>query len=163
MPINRVDQAAALGHRDIVKELANACISRFADVRGVGAGIGNGSCCASVKLAAVAADPEQQFRYGSSQAHLLDPNVPYVHGQVFNPVNHAERRAVDAGILGGGYLPHLFVELEPCDGGNGCRTWAATTIPGIHIWYLYDSTPAMGAAHLAGTAAQYAVLNGLLP
>ena len=155
-----VAAAAAAGHRAIVRELANACILRFADVRGVGAGLANASCCACVKLAA-AAPPGQQYRYGNSQAHLLDPDA-VVAGGMFNPGNHAERQA-HAAAGAGMYGNHLFVELPPCPGPLGCAAWAAATIPGINIWWLYPTTAAMTVAHAGGTAAEFLVLNAALP
>lgn len=152
-----VAAAAGTANYHLVKELANACILQFADIRGRGNGVGNGSCCASVKLAG-----GNDFRFGNSQAHILDPDA-VVAGGMFNPQQHAERQAHNAGLLAGGYLPHLFVELPPCPGANGCAVWCAATIPGVTVWWLYPNTGTMVAAHAGGTAAQFAALNAALP
>ncbi len=148
-----------VGNRLIVRDLATACILRFADIRGVGAGVGNASCCASVRLA-VAGPNGPEYRYGSSQAHLLDPNA-IVAGGMFNPGNHAERQAHAA--AGGPYGNHLFVELPPCPGINGCAAWCIATIPLVTVWWLYPDTATMTACHAGGTAAEFLYLNAQIP
>jgi hypothetical protein len=161
MPIAHVSAAAGTAHRDIVKELANACINYFSGIRGPGNGIGNGSCCATVKLTALEFGLPA-YRYGQSQAHNLDPDAINTGG-VFDPQQHAERQAHAAGILAGGYLPHIFVELPPCGGHNGCAAWCGNTVAVANVWYLYPSTAAMTIAHAGGTAAEFGALNTALP
>ena len=151
---------APAGARAHVRDLANACILWFADVRGVGAGVGNASCAACVRLTAGGPNGPE-YRYGHSQAHLLDANA-IVAGGMFNPGNHAERQAHNAAGAGT-YGAHLFVELPPCAGANGCAVWCAATIPGINVWWLYPDTATMTAYHAAGTAAQFHYLNAQLP
>ncbi len=162
MPVNNVAAAAGTANRDIVRELAIACILQFASVRGPGNGVGNGSCCASVKLIAPGLFGVPDYRFGQSQAHLLDADAINAGG-LFNPQNHAERQAHAAGTLAGGYVAHLFVELPPCGGVNGCAAWCAATIPAVNVWWLYANTGAMTAAHAGGTAAEFAALNVALP
>jgi hypothetical protein len=152
--------SAAGLNRPIVRDLAIACIYRFAEIRGVGVGVANGSCCASLLLTAPGPHGPE-YRYGNSQAHLLDPNALVVGG-MFNPGQHAERQA-HAAAMGAPYGNHLFVELPPCPGLNGCATWANATIPGVQLWYLYPNTGTMTATHAGGTAAEMAYLNAQLP
>ena len=162
MPVNNVAAAAGTANRNIVRELASACIMQFAAVRGPGNGVGNGSCCACVKLLAPGMWGVPDYRFGQSQAHLLDADAPNAGG-LFNPANHAERQAHAAGNLAGGYHPHLFVELPPCGGVNGCAAWCLATIPGVNVWWLYPTTAAMTLAHAGGVAAEFAALNVALP
>lgn len=161
MPINPVSAAAGTANKGIVRDLAYACINRFFDVRGARAGIGNGSCCASILLVAPSLIWGADYRFGSSQAHILDPDAVNVGG-MFNPQHHAERQA-HAAAAGAAYVPHLFVELPPCGGVNGCAAWCGATIPGVNVWYLYPNTGAMTAAHAAGSAAQFAAVDAACP
>ncbi|HUE91586.1 hypothetical protein [Pseudomonas sp.] len=154
--------AAAGLNRELARELAMSCIYQFADIRGPGNGVGNGSCCASVKLLAATAEGVADYRFGQSQAHLLDADAVQAGG-LFNPQHHAERQAHNAGVLAGGYHPYMFVELPPCAGLNGCAAWCLATIPGVTVWWLYPDTPTMNAAHAAGTVAQFTALNIALP
>lgn len=162
MPISNVAAAAGTANRDIVRELAQACILYFDEIRGPGNGVGDGSCCAVVRLTAPGLFGLPDYRYGNSQAHLLDADA-INFGGLFNPLQHAERQVHAAGTLAGGYLPHLFVELPPCPGVNGCAAWCAASIPGINVWWLYPSTAAMQAAHRGGVRVQSAALNAALP
>lgn len=162
MPVAHVSAAVGTAHRDIVRELATACILQFQSIRGPGNGVGNGSCCASVRLTAPGPWGAPDYRFGQSQAHLLDADAINVGG-LFNPQHHAERQAHAAGNLAGGYVPHLFVELPPCGGHNGCANWCAANITNVNVWYLYANTQAMVAAHSAGNFAQFAALNQALP
>ena len=155
--------SAAIGaNREIARELAIACIYQFADIRGPGNGVGNGSCCASVKLTAASIWGTPDYRFGQSQAHLLDADAVQAGG-LFNPEHHAERQAHNAGIIAGGYHPYMFVELPPCPGVNGCAAWCLATIPGVIVWWLYPDTATMTAAHAGGTNAQFLALNTALP
>ncbi|MGW8466272.1 hypothetical protein [Pseudomonas sp. CLCA07] len=149
-------------HREIARELAMACIYQFADIRGPGNGVGNGSCCASIKTLAHTPMGTPDYRFGQSQAHLLDSDAVQAGG-LFNPGHHAERQAHNAGNLAGGYHPHMFVELAPCAGANGCAAWCAATIPAVTVWWLYPNTATMVIAHAAGIHAQFAALNVALP
>lgn len=159
MPVAAASTAGM--YRDIVRELANACILQFAAIRGPGNGVGNGSCCASVRVANTPAGLPD-YRFGNSQAQYLDADAINAGG-MFNAANHAERQAHNAGTLAGGYAPHLFVELPPCGGAYGCAAWCAATIAGVNVWYLYPNSVAMVAAHAGGTAAEFLALNAALP
>lgn len=163
MPINNVAAAAGTANRGIVLELAAACIMQFASVRGPGNGVGNGSCCASVRLLAAGVWGVPDYRFGQSQAHLLDADAIHAGG-LFNQQHHAERQAHNAGVIAGGYLPHLFVELHPCVyAPDPCAAWCLATIPAVNVWWLYANTGAMQLAHAGGTAAEFAALNAALP
>lgn len=162
MPINHVSVAAGTVYREIAQELVNQCIVHFHEFRGLGVGIENASCCAILKITAPPAPGHSAYRFGSSQAHILDNDAINVGG-LFNRHHHAERQAHAAGNLAGGYHPHLFIELPPCAGATGCEAWCAATIPGIHVWYLYPDTAAMTLAHAGGTPTQIAALNLALP
>jgi hypothetical protein len=159
MPIDSVARAATAGHRTIVRELALACIHHFLYFRNIGVGVGNGSCCASVKLSAPRV-ARLGYRFGHSQAHLLDRDAIRAGRRLFNPQQHAERQAHAAGMLAGGYGEHLFVELAPC---RECADWCEATIPRINVWWLYPDTHAMRVAHAGGRATQVHALDAALP
>lgn len=154
MPVNHISLVPA-AQRAAVRDLAIACINQFAAIRGPGNGVGNGSCCAAVRLPA---PNDHEFRFGQSQAHLLDADAPDAGG-LFNPANHAERQAHAAGTLAGGYQPHLFVELPPCAGVNGCANWCANNIPAVNVWYMYPDTQTMVDTHAGGVAAEMVALD----
>ncbi|WP_330983279.1 MULTISPECIES: hypothetical protein [Enterobacterales] len=163
MPINFIGAATAMGHREIARELALACIYQFQAIRGPGNGIGNGSCCASVKGIAPDNDGLPVYRFGQSQAHLLD-NEAFQAGGFFNPAQHAERQAHHVGQQIGGYESHLFVELPPCGNAfHGCYQWCMNTIPNVYVWYLYNNTAQMVAAHAGGIQFEFAALNQAIP
>lgn len=144
-------------------ELGTACITRFQEVRGAGAGIANGSCCAAIRFG----PGPQDFAFGQSQAAGLDPDVQHAPG-MFNPDNHAERVAYRAAqqlaaanhAAAGG---HLFVELAPCAGANGCNAWLQANTPAaLNVWYLYGDTPSMVLAHEQGVQTELATLRHAL-
>lgn len=144
-------------------ELGTACITRFQEVRGARAGIGNGSCCASMRFGPGPLD----FAFGQSQAAWLDRDAPAAPG-LFNPQNHAERVAFQRATQMAAAqhtVPgaHLFVELPPCAGPNGCAAWLQANTPAaLNVWYLYGDTDSMVLAHQQGVQTELATLRHAL-
>ncbi len=147
--------AAPAGDRAYLKALVQASIHHFQEFRGAGAGVANGSCCAVMK----SGPGPQDFVFGHSQAHNLDPDAPH-HGGLFNPDHHAERVVYTAAAAHPAHHNHLFVELPPC---ASCAAWLQATTPhGFNVWYLYADTESMRLAHAYGTEAELATLDSIL-
>ncbi|MEW5928985.1 MAG: hypothetical protein AB1941_16110 [Gemmatimonadota bacterium] len=127
----------------VAKELARQTVAQFGAVRGLGVGIGGGSCCAAVALAPAggagfpAGAALNAFGPPPGALPLYGGALPYgiaygnsqlaAGGLALGPLGgHAERAALTgAGGLALYTLPGtnhavLFVELTPC---GPCATW----------------------------------------
>lgn len=129
----------------VAKELAKQTLAQFGAVRGSGAGIGDGSCCAAVAVVPAngfgAVRPLTGFGAGGGNYpppvygnQALPYSVAFGNSQLasggldLGPLGgHAERAALTAAgnnqltlYLLNGQDAVLYVELTPC---NGCQTW----------------------------------------
>lgn len=178
----------ALAGYGIAKELARQSANQFAAVRGAGANLAGGSCCAALAVA-----PNQQLGFAAAQGlqyAVVYGNSQMAQGGLVNVLvgAHAERAALTAagGQGGGGHGVNLyvvqneavlFVELEPC---QGCANWlngqgggvpnpfdgiingqGATT---LHVWYRWPypgggGVAAMNVFHALALANQLADIN----
>jgi hypothetical protein len=130
-------------------ELVETCIRHFREFRGVAAGAANGSSGAAIRWGA----GPQDFAFGSSPELQPDPRT------------HAGRKAWEAALqrtLAPGR--HLYVELGPCGGDDGCAAWMQENLPGhLNVWFLYGSPDLMRLAHREGPERELATLYALWP
>lgn len=118
MTITRIDQATAWlrSHQKAAEEM----LEHFAAVRGVGAGIGDASCCAVIV-------GQGRYHFGNSQAYRLDADAARLGRQ------HAEIVAYEDALANDLTPSTLFCELAPCP---GCRTYVAEK--DLRIVYLFE-------------------------
>ncbi|WP_163997097.1 hypothetical protein [Pyxidicoccus caerfyrddinensis] len=167
-PANRVQ--ATYG---VAKELARQSTAQYGAVRGAGAGIAGGSCCAAVASQPAAKLPaaHELLGFDSKGGPLVGNALNYAiafgnsrlaQGKLDPDAegNHAERVALNASgalFMVAANTAVLFVELTPCP---SCQTWlnsannpyhAALTRAlnpvNLHVWWrwAYPSAPGLAA------------------
>lgn len=144
------------------KQIAALVATQFAAVRGAGAGIGPGSCCAGLAvtpfggyLAANAVITTANYAAGAALpfAVCYGNSQMAAGGLVQGPVGgHAERAALTAaGLAGlgpwGGANHLLYIELAPC---VPCQNWLAGGGGGVGNPYaaIYNPPPAATTLHV---------------
>jgi hypothetical protein len=169
---------------EVARNLAEATIGHFGAVRGAGAGIAAGSCCAAL---AVQSATQSGYSDLENQPHSgVFGNSRFASGLVMGPVGgHAERAALTAAgndglslyLLPGSSDAVLFVELEPC---RDCKNWLEGNGGGVpnpfanqlgasgnvtlNVWYIWPypaGVKSMGDFHTRSLSAQEAVIAAL--
>lgn len=149
----------------MLREMIQSLINHFMEFRGAKAGVGNGSCCAVMKIT------DTEFVYGQSQAFKLDQDAMNPDSALFDPANHAERVVIQIAQgkcqeLNASLPKHLFVELPPCGGPKGCHTWLANNqdLPNdFNVWYFYEATKDMVSWHSKGAQLETDNILSALP
>ena len=137
---------------NVASSLATAVMSKYENVRGIGVGIANGSCCAAV---AVKINGNYPAYPGTTYGICFGNSQIAIRGLAPLPDNvggHAEKVAMGTATAPGGPglmlftqpvpllpLAVLYVELKPC---LSCQTWLAETYPTVDldVWYKFPYT-----------------------
>ena len=171
---------AGLATYNQAKELAGLVDQQFAAVRGAGAGIAGGSCCAAVAVVPnpAAGWPAAQsvFGAGALPFAVVYGNSRLLGGGLALGVagGHAERAALTAANAAGLVLwttpppandAVLYVELPPCVAGPNCNNWLGLGVPPAPL-HPYAAAFGAGLVNLnvwygLATPAAMAVYHGL--
>ncbi len=135
-----------------IEEVASECIKHFENWRNTpNSGIGNGSCCAALKL------NNGQYRFGNSRG---DGDCATIGVGAFSQ-NHAEIHLVES--LGAEpFQPFIYVDLVPCD---NCKRFLQSQIAldygemEFYAFYQFDSSEEMQRVHSLDEASQLQFLK----